>query len=244
MRNCRSIRHLLYLYREGELTDRERVSLNQHVDSCPRCAAILKDLTELNGALIPQRTGTPELKEASRLNEQVIRQITGSRRVHAGRRPTGLEAILRWTGPAFGTLVISSVALLIVQQVHDAVKLSELEHRLQERGAISAPSLSARTPDDLQFLNEKTISEGAEELFPKPAQSADVGVQAAEFLRLAFIRMLGADNGMFARIAQRYPHLARINPEDGLDESERKILLTEGKAFLKEFESLVQQGEK
>jgi hypothetical protein len=44
--------------------------------------------------------------------------------------------------------------------------------------------------------------------------------------------------------AKKYPGLASITVENGIDDSERRILSTEGAAFMKELEQLIQSGDR
>jgi hypothetical protein len=48
---------------------------------------------------------------------------------------------------------------------------------------------------------------------------------------------------MMERLRERYGALFAVTAEDGLDERERRILATEGRAFLEELEQLVNLAE-
>jgi hypothetical protein len=49
---------------------------------------------------------------------------------------------------------------------------------------------------------------------------------------------------VFDEFARRYPGLATVTLDDGIDEREQKILDTEGKAFIQDFEKLLREGKR
>lgn len=244
MNNCRTIRPLLYLYRDGELTNEEQLLLNQHLESCTVCSAIRQQLLEMDSVFTPHRAGTPGLSEDRDLIESLMQRIDGERK----QRPSvgGFDILIGWTRPAFATLVLTALVLtaavtLVFQQSRDALRVSELEQRLAKRGVVSTPSIME--PYNLRLLDDKTVRHEMHSFLGEPPQNAAMAESQFEMFRSFLPRILGNDDRMFTQLARRYPKLARVNLDDGLDASERKILSTEGKTLLKEFERLLKEGE-
>ena len=199
----------------------------------------------MDNALTPLRHETPELTGSRLLVESVVRRLSSKRQGISDIEDESMfDILLAWARPALATLILTSICVFIFQQVRDAVKLSQLEQRAELRGTNSTPPISVNLPDELRMLNSDDVERQTRDLLPTRPQIAGFSDRPAEILRSVLLRMLGAETGMFARLAQRYPNLASIDAEDGLDERERKILATEGQAFLKEFEKLIAEGKK
>ncbi len=226
-RECRKIERFLYLYREGELSDEERALVEGHIKTCARCRAIEEHLVSMERALAPARQSRPALEGGTELVDE-----TTSRIARPGRRadlmPEGwtiADLLLRWARPALGFALLVAAALFAVQQSRDAMKIDRLEAHLRVSGSEAAsaeqPDLSAAVP---------------------ALKQAGIAGDPLELLRLGLPGIFSKRSGLFEELAARYPELSRVRLEDGIDERERKILETEGRAFLKDFESLLHEG--
>ncbi len=241
---CKRIEPLLHLFREGELTDREKADALAHVDSCARCKGILESLRSLDAALSPVRENIPDLPADSRVIDRVIDEIRGEsgRRIGAVRRRPPIDDWLSWLRPALSVAVLAAVAVLVAQQTRDAVMIDKLETRLRVRGneVSEEPSMMNRMAS---LLGE--IGSGQEtQPFIFPAPNAASAGNTVQLLGRGVMKLLGRNEGLLEELSRRYPGLSTVTLDDGIDERERKILDTEGKAFLKEFEQLISQGAK
>jgi hypothetical protein len=45
--NCRDIEPLIYLVREGELTEKEKSRVSEHIHDCPRCKELARSVTSM-----------------------------------------------------------------------------------------------------------------------------------------------------------------------------------------------------
>ncbi len=236
---CRRVEPLLYLFREGELTDRERADVLAHIESCARCRRLFEDLHVLDAALSPVRGSTPDLPAESPLIDRVLDEIQGARESRTARQTLPVDDLLSWLRPALSVAVLAAVAVLAVQQTRDALMIEKLENRLKARGneVTEEPSLMNRMAS---LLGEA----GPENPFFSPAPNTAFAEEPVQLLGRGILKLLGRNNGLLEELSRRYPGLSTVSLDDGIDERERKILDTEGKAFLKEFEQLIRQGAK
>lgn len=244
MNECRKIESLLYLFREGELSPREREKVLEHTKACTRCREILTQLASIDDALLPLREASPELIGGTSLVNETISLIS---REKGDRRAPEIEASLVdrisfWLRPALGVIVLTGIILYVAQQSRDAVKLDDLEKRLQVYGAAAAMRdpyglLGKAGSSDLALLGR-----GDGRMFTQ-LQSSSIGGSPISFIGSGLLDLFRENRGLFEEFKKRYPNLASIKLDEGIGERERKILATEGKAFMKEFEKLLQEGE-
>ncbi len=122
--------------------------------------------------------------------------------------------------------------------------IEKLETRLRVRGneVTEEPSVMNRMAS---LLGEIGSDQGTgESLFSFPAPNAASAGNTVQLLGRGVMKLLGRNEGLLEELSRRYPGLSTVTLDDGIDERERKILDTEGKAFLKEFEQLISQGAK
>jgi hypothetical protein len=220
MNTCQKIESLLYLYRDGELSADEQQMVREHAQSCSRCDTILMQLHSIDDSILPLRNDVPVLPDNSPIVSDTIRWI--SKTSWKTARPKNgwlIDFMFGWIRPALSFAVLAATVLLIVQQALDSNKINTLEQRLQTTGQKIVPN------DALRLLH----------IDPSALQNASAGSALADLFK--------QNSGLFEYLAHRYPNLSTITPEDGIDEQERKILMTEGKIFLKEFQQLLHEGE-
>jgi hypothetical protein len=220
MNTCHKIESLLYLYRDGELSANEQQMVREHTQSCIRCNAILRQLHSIDDVIMPLRNDVPVLPDNSPVVNDTIRWISKTSRKTTGKMSGWfVDFIFGWVRPVLSFAVLAATVLLIVQQALDSNKINTLEQRLQTTGQKIVPS------DALCLLH----------IDPSALQNASAGSALAELFK--------QNTGLFEYLAHRYPNLSSITPENGIDEQERRILMTEGKVFLKEFQQLLHEGE-
>lgn len=246
MKECQKIESLLYLYRDGELSAGERSIVLEHIRTCSRCHEILQQLLSMDAALAPLRESVPEFSEDAALVDETM-DLIASTSVKAVKReqPVSLtDEVLRWLRPGLSFAVLAAVSLLVTQQSRDAAKLADLEYRLQTHGD-AAVSAELFTNSEARRLFEMALREQKKETSPiSPMKSATVAGDPMNLIASGILGIFQHDRGLFEEFARRYPDLSKITLENGINENEKKILATEGKAFVKEFEQLLREGEK
>jgi hypothetical protein len=246
MKECQKIESLLYLYREGELSARERSMVLEHTRNCSRCHEILQQLLSMDAVLAPLRESVPELSADAVLVDETMDRIAGTsvKVIERGQTVSLTDQILRWLRPALSFAVLAAVSLLVTQQSRDAAKLSDLENRLRTHGN-AAVSADIFANSEAHRLFEMALKEQKKEASPiSPLRSATVAGDPMNLIGSGILGLFQHDSGLFEEFARRYPGLSKITLENGIDENEKKILATEGKAFMKEFEQLLREGEK
>jgi len=118
------------------------------------------------------------------------------------------------------------VAAFFLQSILDAHRMAALDERLAQ---VRPPALRR------EVLPPQSVAEAKEMLH---ALSAGIGPFGGN-LRIGPLQQAT----LMDRLKNKYPALFTVTVDDGLDERERAILATEGRAFLNEVELLVRLGE-
>jgi hypothetical protein len=244
MNNCKNIESLLYLYRDGELSPEERSMVLEHAKNCSSCAEILRQLHSIDAALEPIREEVPVLAEDAALVNETINRITGTRSAgHSRSRKTSLiDEILRYLQPALGFALTAAIILFVIQQSRDAVKIADLENSLHANGNTAMAGESTTNSIAQQLLDAAVAQQQRGSAFSPKVQSASAFSDPAKLISSGVLSLLKHDSGVFDEFARRYPGLATVTLDDGIDEREQKILDTEGKAFIQDFEKLLREG--
>ena len=237
MSTCQNIEHLIYLYRDGELAVEERTKVSEHIKTCSGCQQILQQLLSIDNALVQVRETVPELSTA--VVRETIDRISGkSTKRHRGKEgDTLLDEVLGWLRPALSIGLAAASLLFLIQQSRDTANVVELENRLHARGDVVASEASQQS--DLVSLRQ-----GVKGLISSKPTAAAIVSDPTAILGPGFMDLFRHNPKLFEELSSRYPNLSSITLDDGIDERERKILSTEGKAFIKEFEQMINQGEK
>ncbi len=246
MNECRKIEPLLFLYRDGELSAKERSMVLEHIKTCSRCHEVLQQFLLMDAALAPLRESVPEFSEDEVLVDETMNRITGMgvKAAERERAASITDEVLRWLRPALSFAVLAAVSLLVIQQSRDAAKLADLEYRLRTHGD-AAVSADLFTNSEARRLFEMALKEQGKETAPiSPLRSAAVVGDPMRLIGSGILGLFQHDSGLFDEFSRRYPGLSKISLEHGIGESEKKVLATEGKAFMKEFEQLLREGEK
>jgi hypothetical protein len=230
MNTCRQIEPLLYLYREGERTEEESRMVDAHLNGCAACRGILEELRSHDGALDSVRRAEVEW------NVSLVHEMMDRLAQRRSPRAAGsLFDLLRLVRPAFSAVVAVAVTILLVQVVQDGLQVATLERRLQSTGEAVRATTGI---DELQPWRDM-----------KPGSlDASAGISRAainplELLGPGIAKLFHQNSRLFESFSRKYPGLSTITTEDGLDDRERAILATEGKAFLSEIQQLLREGE-
>lgn len=238
MSACERIEPLLYLFRTGELASDEAARVRSHLESCSRCAAIVRDLGEMDATLADYRARLPEMPAAGEWTDATVRRATTAGRPARPRRSSGLliDRIAGVLRPVLGLSLTAACVLFIVEQVRDAAAVAALERRMQARGESAMFSRSAAERDAGALV--RSAPEAARTIL------AASPIDPRALFRRELWPFHGPDRTIAEELARRYPRLADVTPGDGIDERERRILATEGAAFARELETLISKGER
>lgn len=132
---CRE--ELVYLYRSGELTDKERESLQDHLKLCSSCREIYEGLKQYDEAVRWISSESAELN-ADTLRQAIFSRIGRSEK--KDRKRTG-TSILFSSGMQYlvASVVIFLVLLFLYQNIMMLNKVSRLEKHLAASGEVHKP---------------------------------------------------------------------------------------------------------
>jgi hypothetical protein len=244
--NCREVRKLLPLYREGEMAEAIRQQVHRHVESCKACEGELRDMGRVGDALAALRSVGPRLYDEDALTERILGQVASTR----DRDHRGVEQFLppsfRRMETACTLAAAALVAAFFVQNIYDMHRVAALESRLNQ-----SPRATAVVPLEphLSAAGLGTIAEIAASLSePSAAQGINVRVwqQVRDVERSLFDVLRDGRPGVadeVLRLREKYPELWTLSPTDGLGSHDRRVLDREGKALLKDLRPFMQEGE-
>ena len=176
---CGRMRRRLYLYRSGELDDRETSELERHLAACEVCSAELKRLMEFDRRIEAVRTHEPIVERPDELADTVMEQIrissaTAPRRQRS-RADNQLTAFL--FSPVLRRvcvgLALTVTALAIGQEILLLGEVNSFDNRLANAGpdlrpvpfVYSLPSKAISGYPELQrletlILGNESVKEG------------------------------------------------------------------------------------
>jgi hypothetical protein len=238
MKRCKDIEPLLYMHRDGERTPEEDSLVHAHLAGCPECSALHRRLHELHEHLASARTvSVPPLAIA----DLTLAKLNGNEWKRTSRQPW-VQTLFDWTRPALATAVAVLFLFLLFQETRDALKTSALEQRLRDQGSgaqIWNPLWTLPgSPAFETLLNPQAATPSPD---PFPAMAA-VGEEQLRALGSLLSTVVGSSDDLFVRLSKRYPNVARIRFDDGLNEQERRILATEGQLLLRDLQNMISQG--
>ena len=231
-KECQKIEPLLYLHRSKELLEEEQLIVAKHLENCSSCRAVFQQLQSVNSVLEPLRTQLSN----SFASENVVKQTVGKIIEERNRTPKNQSEWFYefpgWLRPTLSFMLVVIGTVFVAQQLRDAYKIMVLEQRLQKEGSAFVASNS--------FFSKNALHTADIE----PLKNAIVSGNILNMISSEYPKFSHNKSELFDEFVARYPHLAHISVNDGIDKNEKEILSTEGKAFLKEFEHLLQEGEK
>jgi len=223
---CARARQLLHLNREGELREPLRSEVLRHADRCPACASELARIVNTQKVFDTLRNAEPALGKPHELTTAIMHRVLS--RDQPARWPVlflpVFMSIRLQRAVQFACILL--VAAFFVQSILDARRMAVLDERLAQ---VRPPAVRRKV------LPPQSVAE-AKEMFH--ALSAGIG-PFGDDLRIGPL----AQATLMDRLRKKYPALFTVTVDDGLDERERAILATEGRAFLNEVELMVRLGE-
>lgn len=233
---CGKARSLMLLYREGELSPERHAALIRHYASCAECA---DEAGRIVAEFIPVdtlRRAQPVLNGPSLLTLRIMRGIEGTHQpVRSGKLPLRAGErflpVIRFAG-VLGASVL--VLLYVTLSYKDARTLASLEERLgqlDQKPGSTAAQLAREASSQLESRNHRTLAEAG----IRPDEAG----RALRFLISPHPEPTPMTIENFLR--RKYPALASVTLQDGLDERERTVLANEGERFLKDLERLIRK---
>lgn len=226
---CARARREMHLNREGELPEGVRTRILRHVERCAGCAAELDLIRRTEGVSASLRHSEPVLRDPALLTLEVMRRVEAG-----GLSPKGrwLDRVLsEWIRLDVPSGLRLAAALLVLvfftQSTFDGNRMARLDERLAQVPAGRAEQL----PSLSSIAGSSSLA------------SALAGADPDEIGLTGLLRVLGSSppgtSSLMDRLRTKYRGLFSVSAEDGLNERERAILATEGRAFLKELEQYV-----
>ena len=240
---CREVQHQLYLYRPGELTTEHQKAVERHLAVCPDCAAMRDSMLELEKRISEIRGMEPRTKDPAGLTDTVMRAALDA----DGPAMRSAGVLFDWSvSPAFRVAACLILFLLsglfFAQTAVDARKVTALEYRLKServsagdrwpaaarKAGLSPPVLSLLTLPAHVRNNAAGYLSG---IMNEPDLTAVLG--------MLFERQRNEGDALFEYLATRYPRLATVRIDDGVDAREQEILSSDGEACIKEISQLM-----
>lgn len=246
MNDCKKMESLIYLYRDGELSPEELSMVREHAKSCSSCSEILRQLQSIDAALAPMREEVPVFSEDASLVNGTLDIIAGKKdKKHSrSRKSSSIDEVFRWLQPALGLSLAAAIALFIIQESRDAMKIADLENSLRANGNTVMAGGSFTNSIAQRLLDLAVAQQKRGTTSSSPLQSASTFSDPAKLISTGVLSLIRNDSGVFDEFSRRYPNLASVTLDDGIDEREQKILETEGRAFINDFEKLLHEGKK
>jgi hypothetical protein len=230
---CARARRMIHLNREGELPERLRTRILRHAEWCAECTAELELIRRTEAAYASLRNPDPVLRDPAALTQEVMRRVEAGVFAPKGRWFEKIST--EWIPLDLRSGLRLAAALLVfiffTQSTLDGDRMARLDERLSQVPATRAelvPSLS-------RIAGAPTLA------------SALAGADPDEIGLPGLLKFFGngtaGTSSLMDRLRTKYRGLFSVSAEDGLDERERAILATEGRAFLKELEQYVEIAE-
>jgi hypothetical protein len=230
---CARARRAMHLNRESELPERLRTRILEHAERCAGCAAELDLIRRTEKAYASLRRSDPVLRDPAALTLEVMRRAEAGVFAPKGR---WFDRILAEWIPLDVRSGLRLAATLLVfvfftQSTLDGDRMARLDERLAQVPAGRAGQL----PSLSMIAGSSSLA------------SALAGADPDEIGLTGLLRFIGSGpagtSSLMDRLRTKYRGLFSVSAEDGLDERERAILATEGRAFLKELEQYVMIAE-
>jgi hypothetical protein len=240
---CNKALQLLDLSREGELSSKQERDLEQHLRSCAACSLARRASDAVQARISPLRNATPVPYDPTLLTHAIMQAI--SHVEDASHLPAFWTVLV---APrlrlALATILLLVGGLSLVQTEHDARQIAALEGRLSRRNLSRTTILGMREADAVPpFMGSlRDLAEAFGKAVPGAAHDGD---------SLPLVRSLAGSSSEAAQhritigqfLLKRYPELATVRFDDGLNQRERQVLVTEGEPFLKDVEALIRKGD-
>jgi hypothetical protein len=236
---CAKARALISLMWTGELDAAEARTLEAHLATCPRCTGEA-DAAKVSVAEIAALRGwEPHLADRSAITLSVMRGIEGEERGIQRLRRTLQIPHVQTLGRAAAVCNVAALmicAFFFLQTYLDARGIETLEARMRREAD------SAGVSHRLLYNGPWTAADRARGVFAlRQGKQIMASGDVANLVGLLRSSGLGTAPEL-ERLRAKYPGLWSLTLEHGVNASTRRILQTEGTAFLHDVEELVRLG--
>jgi hypothetical protein len=128
--SCDRYRRMMYLYRAGELSEREQVELHRHLQTCERCSAERERIERAAASVQRLREFRPTPRDPDRLTANILASIAEPKRESFVDRllEIMLTPAIRYASAVF---VLAAVGSFIVQYYSTLDDVASLERRFE-----------------------------------------------------------------------------------------------------------------
>lgn len=233
---CRTAKTMIHLYRPDELTEVQRRKVERHLARCGRCATEARNARRTEDVVAGLRGRTPAMDDVHSFTLAVMRGVeSGDHTQRSARKvPVRWSVSLQSVRPALGVAVVVLFIAFFTPLYLDAQKIAALEQRL---AANAGPSANQGNLTPAELLSRGMLG-GQGKILSQRAELFSLSTLLGLAEGFGFPDRPGRQT-LLDHISVKYPRLASVNLEDGVDERERAILSTEGPELLRELRSII-----
>ncbi len=248
---CAHYQKQLYLYRAGELSERERDRLNRHLASCPDCAKVGKELANMDRKIDQIRGERPVPDNPAVLTGNIMFVLTSYKKFKSCRENAIYDNIIKLVfAPqvrfAMLTVIVFFVGLFFIQESLLMGRIARLEKKISQNTAAGRYTYtSGMGITQYSVFKDKLLSLEKSGLFAPgsffPVKNIENDIATDEKLLTALLenyKSVKIQNELLLRLLKnKNPDLYHMILKEGLDQAEIEKLLWHKKEifrFIKE----------
>jgi hypothetical protein len=247
--NCKKSKRLIYLYREGELAEKEELALGQHLDSCPSCRMEYNQITETAAKIEDLSKLEIKFEEENLYTEEIMKDL---RSINIGNLESKRELNRRkilFQEPiwqiALTTVLILMLLFYGTIEYIDHNRILKLEKKAFATGSADNYNETGIYPNENLFTIIKNFYElisGDSEYMELPEGWVLIKINKLNELLDLYYEVYNYSSRAGDKFREELPILSRINPEDGLDENELKLIFENRELIRIELNKLLKLG--
>ena len=189
MKDCLEYEELISALVDGEVSDKDRVRLKAHLETCPACAELFAAYRSMS-----KTVAAPEVEPPETLRDNVMRQVKGER-----RESRKVIFIRRFAGIAAALVVVAGL-YIVGKGLFGGANSAMPEMVVMDNGGLgmadsaNAEAVQGQTDDAAYGIQAESDEMGADE----ENVSADVGATAGTENIVAGAYQLMGENGVLA----------------------------------------------
>jgi len=231
----------LYLYRAGELPDRERDRLNKHLASCPQCAAFAKKLKILDGKIEQLRGEQPSPDNPVALTNNIMRAVTSIEKFKKYQKADKYGNIFKLLfAPrlrfALLTAIVFIVSLFFIQEALFMDRIARLERKISRStaaGIYTTEKMNYSVLENKLSSLDKSGSFLQNNLVTVKNKNKIVIDERSLTALLESYKSVKIQNELLIELLKnKNPDLYHITTKNGLDQAEIKELLRNKREIL------------
>ncbi|MBN2411189.1 zf-HC2 domain-containing protein [candidate division KSB1 bacterium] len=242
-KKCTYYQKQLHLYRSGELSDRERDRLNRHLASCPDCAAIRKELADMDHKIEQLRGESPVPDKPEALTGNIMHVLTSYEKLKSYQEHSTYDNLIKFVfAPrirfALLAVIVVIVGLFFIQESLLMVRIARLEKKISQN---TAAGINRTGITQYFVLENKLLSLEKSGLFPSGSfltvNNIENEIVTNEKLLNALLenyKSIKIQNELLLQLLKNTnPDFFHITLKDGLDRAEIEKLLRNKKEILR-----------